>query len=101
MLVTLALALAFQGAETRSAPALPAALPTATSARAVLATRAPEIDGRDIDEVWRTALPITEFLEFDPNEGKAPRFRTEARVAYDARNFYVFVRMYDEEPGRI
>ena len=101
MLVTLAIALAFQGAETRASNGQPSPIPTATTASAVLATRAPDIDGKDFDEVWRTAIPITEFLEFDPNEGKAPRYRTEARVAYDSRNFYVFVRMFDEEPGRI
>ena len=50
---------------------------TATTARAVLAPRAPTIDGRDDDEVWRLAAPIREFLEFEPNEGKAPRFATE------------------------
>jgi len=108
MLVVLAAALMFQQAETKSTPRpIPApssaslALVTATTTRAVLAPRAPTIDGRDDDEVWRMAAPISEFLEFDPNEGKAPRYKTEARVAYDARNFYVFVRAYDEEPNRI
>jgi hypothetical protein len=67
----------------------------------VLAPKAPAIDGRDDDEVWRLAAPIKEFLEFEPNEGKAPRFATEARVAYDARNFYVFVRAFDPEPDRV
>jgi len=106
MLVVLAALLMFQDPETKSvARPIPngtsPAMVTATSARAVLAPRTPAIDGRDDDEVWRLAAPITEFLEFDPNEGKAPRFRTEARVAYDARNFYVFVRAFDDEPERI
>lgn len=48
------------------------AMVTATIARAVLAPRAPAIDGRDEDEVWRLAAPISEFLEFEPNEGKPP-----------------------------
>ncbi len=72
-----------------------------TRAMAVRAATAPEIDGRDTDEVWQSATPITDFVEFDPVEGKEPRFKTEARVAYDARNFYVFVRMFDPEPDKI
>jgi hypothetical protein len=75
--------------------------PSPTRTVAARAARPPVIDGRDDDEVWRNATPITEFLEFDPHEGKAPRFKTEARVAYDARNFYALVRAYDPEPQRI
>lgn len=74
---------------------------TPTSATAVRAEQPPVIDGRDQDAVWRTARPIADFLEFEPVQGKAPRFRTEARVAYDHRNFYVFIRMYDDEPAMI
>jgi len=106
MLVVLSALLMFQEPGTKSvARAVPngtsPAMVTATSARAVLAPRAPAIDGRDDDEAWRLAAPIKDFLEFEPNEGKAPRFATEARVAYDARNFYVFVRAFDPEPDRI
>jgi hypothetical protein len=74
---------------------------SATQAAAARAPQPPTIDGRDHDAVWRTAQPITEFLEFDPNEGKAARFATEARVAYDEHNFYVFIRMFDPEPQKI
>jgi hypothetical protein len=65
------------------------------------AARAPVIDGRADDAVWRDAIPITGFREFSPVEDKAPRFRTEARVAYDAHNLYVFVRAYDPSPDSI
>jgi hypothetical protein len=75
--------------------------PMLMRATAVRAIQAPAVDGHDGDNVWRTAIPITEFLEFQPNEGKAPRFATEAKVAYDQKNFYVFVRAFDAEPGRI
>ena len=68
---------------------------------AVRAERPPVIDGRDDDVVWRTARVITGFREFQPVEDGDPRFRTEARVAYDARNLYVFVRMYDPHPDSI
>jgi len=80
------------------------AIPAPRGPMRMVATRAvaaPAIDGRANDAVWQTALPITEFLEFDPKEGKAPRFPTEARIAYDARNFYVFVRAFDSQPDQI
>ncbi len=79
--------------------------PSATvSARSVVATRAtiaPVIDGRDDDPVWRGAPAITGFTEWRPMPGTAPRFRTEAKVAYDASNLYVFVRAYDPRPDSI
>ena len=68
---------------------------------AVRAERAPTIDGRDDDAVWRAAPPSSDFLEFQPAEGKAPRYRTEFRAAYDDRNLYVFVRAFDPHPDSI
>jgi len=74
---------------------------TATSVHATLATTAPVIDGRDDDAVWQTAPVITQFLEAEPTEGAPPKARTEARIAYDAHNLYVFVRAYDPHPDSI
>src|SRR5437879_12660784 len=70
----------------------------------VLATRAaqpPVIDGRDDDAVWREARPITGFQEWRPSEGGPPKLPTEARIAYDAANMYVFVRAFDPHPDSI
>lgn len=72
-----------------------------TTTSATKAPRPPVIDGRDDDDVWRLAPVISDFTEFQPTEGKAPRFRTEARVAYDAGNFYVFIRAFDPHPDSI
>src|SRR6476661_1585588 len=68
---------------------------------AIYATRPPIIDGKDNDPVWRQAPPITEFTQWQPTEGKAPRFRTEAKIAYDASNLYVFVRAFDPHPDSV
>src|SRR6266403_1219170 len=73
-------------------------------AKSVTATRAqqpPVIDGRDDDAVWRDAKPITEFQEWRPSEGGEPKLPTEAKVAYDAGNLYVFVRSFDPHPDSI
>ena len=85
----------------RSANAQQAPPDSTASARAVRAEQPPVIDGREDDAVWRTVPATSEFLEFQPAEGKAPRFRTEFKAAYDDRNLYVFVRAYDPHPDSI
>jgi len=74
---------------------------TATKATAVRAAVPVVIDGRDDDAVWRIAPPITQFRQFQPKEDGDPRFPTEAKVAYDDRYFYVFVRAFDPHPDSI
>ena len=76
----------------------PASTTRATAVRAAVPV---VIDGRDDDEVWRIAQPITQFREFQPKEDGDPRFPTEARVAYDDRYFYVFIRAFDPHPDSI
>ncbi|HEX4681875.1 MAG TPA: DUF5916 domain-containing protein, partial [Gemmatimonadaceae bacterium] len=90
-------------APTKHPPVVAAAVrpPTDSDAVAVRTTTPPTIDGRDDDEVWRLAPPITAFTQWQPTEGKDPRFRTEAKVAYDAANLYVLVRAFDPHPDSI
>jgi hypothetical protein len=75
--------------------------PTDSGAVALRAESPPVIDGSDADAVWRTAPAITAFKQWRPTEGKAPRFNTEAKVAYDAGNLYIFVRSFDPHPDSI
>ncbi|MDB4871699.1 MAG: hypothetical protein JWL97_2703, partial [Gemmatimonadales bacterium] len=77
------------------------AMPTDTGATAVRADVSPVIDGRDDDKVWSETPPITAFREWRPTEDKPPRFKTEAKIAYDASNLYVFVRAFDPHPDSI
>jgi hypothetical protein len=79
----------------------PATPPPATAFVATRAAQPPVIDGRDDDAVWRTARPITEFQEWRPSEGGPPKLPTEAKIAYDAANLYVFVRAFDPHPDSI
>jgi hypothetical protein len=76
----------------------PAPAPVPGPTRAV---RAPRIDGLDTDDLWHTATVIDAFRQWEPVEDANPSFRTEARVAYDARNLYVMVRMYDPHPDSL
>src|SRR3954465_13765833 len=83
------------------APPRTIALPTDSSATALRADANIVIDGKDGDAAWQSAPPITAFREWRPSEDKPPRFPTEARVAYDAANLYVFVRAFDPHPDSI
>ncbi len=74
---------------------------TATSTVATRAALPPLIDGQDIDPIWATAQLIDTFRQFQPKEDGDPAFRTTAKVAYDDRYLYVFVRMYDPHPDSI
>src|SRR4051812_8558763 len=78
-----------------------AASPSDSSAVATRAAESPTIDGKDEDAVWKAAPVISAFKQWRPTEGKAPRFPTEAKVAYDAANMYVFVRAFDPHPDSI
>ncbi|HEY4303396.1 MAG TPA: DUF5916 domain-containing protein [Gemmatimonadaceae bacterium] len=64
-------------------------------------TKAPVIDGKGDDAIWETAQVIDGFRTFDPVDDGDPRFRTEARVAYDEHNLYVLVRAFDPHPDSI
>src|SRR5437867_1146561 len=79
----------------------PPTAPNATTAVARRATTPPVIDGKDNDEVWRSAPVIKDFRQFQPIEDGAPSLPTEAKVAYDDQNLYVFVRAFDSHPDSI
>jgi len=61
----------------------------------------PVLDGKDDDPAWKNAKVITDFREFDPVPDANPRFRTEARITYDAHNLYFFIRAFDPHPDSI
>src|SRR5260370_15666146 len=70
-------------------------------ATAVRVDRAPVIDGHLDDPGWLLAMPVTHFLQTDPEEGKSVSESTEVRILYDANALYVGARLFDREPGRI
>jgi hypothetical protein len=90
--------LALQAAQAHATP--PAGL-TPSSVTAIRASTPPVLDGREDDPVWSETPPITGFREVRPTEDGPPRQQTLAKVAYDARNLYVFVRAFDAHPDSI
>ncbi len=75
--------------------------PTAFGATAARAEAPPVLDGKDTDPIWQFAPAITQFRQHDPVEDGDPRFRTEAKVAYDAKYLYVYVRAFDPSPDSV
>lgn len=72
--------------------------------RIATASRAPQpvvLDGREDDDVWKSAMVIDGFRTFTPVQDGEPRFRTVAKIAYDEKNLYVFTRMFDPHPDSI
>ena len=78
--------------------------PAASSARvpleirALRTTQAPVIDGRLSEEPWAQAIPVGDFTQRDPDEGKPATERTEVRFLYDNTALYVGVRLFDSQP---
>jgi len=75
--------------------------PVSSIGHAVRVTRAPELDGRDDDEAWGGVPVFDGFRQAEPAEDGEPAFPTVARVVYDERNLYVFVRAHDPHPDSI
>ena len=59
------------------------------------------IDGVLDEAVWADALPATDFLQRDPNNGAPATERTEVRIVFDRDRIVLGVTCYDSEPGRL
>ncbi len=61
------------------------------------------IDGKLDENDWKTALIATDFVMFDPDNGKSipNEKRTEVKVLYDNNAVYIAAVMYDNEPSKI
>ena len=74
-----------------------------SQARTVRATRAIEpirVDGKLDELLYKTTEAVSDFLQQEPNEGKAATERTEAWVFFDDDNIYISARCWESQPGR-
>lgn len=53
------------------------------------------LDAKLDEDSWRSATPITEFRQIDPDEGKPGTERTDVRFLFDDDALYVGAKMYD------
>jgi uncharacterized protein DUF5916/cellulose/xylan binding protein with CBM9 domain len=58
------------------------------------------LDAKLDEAAWQAATPITNFTQFDPDEGKPASQRTEVRFLYDDDALYVGAKMYDTDGAR-
>jgi hypothetical protein len=66
------------------------------SAMAARRTAAIAVDGKLGDAGWEAATPVTNFTQFDPEQGKPATQRTEVRFVYDDEALYIGARMHDD-----
>jgi len=64
-------------------------------------TESPVMDGVLDEPFWQTLPVIDDFTQREPAEGAEPTERTEVRIAYDDKNLYIGMWMYDSEPDKI
>lgn len=81
-------------------PIDPAAYPRPSYA-ATRATGPIAVDGRPDEEAWRSAPPITRFVQSRPDLGFPATERTEVRVVYDERALYVSCLCFDSQPTQL
>ncbi|SVB01172.1 uncharacterized protein METZ01_LOCUS154026, partial [marine metagenome] len=58
-----------------------------------------DLDGQLLEEVWKQAIPISDFTQQEPVEGAEPSERTEVRVLFDNDNLYIGAMIYDDPEG--
>src|SRR6266849_4263202 len=51
--------------------------------------KAPVIDGKLDDEVWKQAAVLKDFYQIQPGDNIAPSKPTEVMIGYDSRTLYV------------
>jgi hypothetical protein len=58
--------------------------------------KAPVIDGKLDDEVWKTAAVFKDFIQWRPGDLIAPSQPTEVRIGYDSKFLYIGFHAFDE-----
>jgi hypothetical protein len=61
----------------------------------------PSIDGLMNDDCWSLVEWGSMFTQTQPVENKPPSQQTSFKVLYDNDNLYLYIRAYDNEPGKI
>ncbi|HEY4651642.1 MAG TPA: DUF5916 domain-containing protein [Pontibacter sp.] len=64
-------------------------------------TQAPTLDGYLEPEVWQTVTPATNFVRYDPLNGKPSSQETEVYMLYDNEAVYIGAMLYDTAPDSV
>jgi len=73
------------------------------SLQAISVTENITVDGKLDEEIWKTAPIGTDFVMFDPDNGRpiSPEKRTNVQVVYNNDAVYIAATMYDDAPEKI
>jgi hypothetical protein len=58
------------------------------------------LDGVLDEEVWRRAVPASDFIQQDPDNGTPATEPTEVRIIFNEHSLYMGVTCFDSEPGK-
>lgn len=78
----------------------PGGAPRTVTAASVGARESIRLDGVLDEPVWERAVPATNFVQIDPNNGAPATEQTEVRIAFDAETLYLGVICHDSEPTK-
>ncbi len=59
------------------------------------------LDGRLEEDFWSKVGAATAFRQQEPLEGQLASEQTSVQIAFDDKNLYIGVRLYDREPDQI
>lgn len=59
--------------------------------------KAPTIDGKLDDEIWKEAKVFKDFVQIQPGDNIEPTKQTEVLVAYDSKTLYIAFIAYDDK----
>ncbi|MBC6951626.1 hypothetical protein DWB58_27180 [candidate division KSB1 bacterium] len=60
-----------------------------------------QLDGLLTETEWQTAATISDFFQYQPDEGRPASEKTEVRVLYDEHSLYIGAMCHDAEPQKI
>jgi hypothetical protein len=78
----------------------PPVLPAQPRAVIVRTQERPAIDGILSEDIWSTAIPVTEFVQREPRNGAPATERTEFLLLFDERYLYIGIRCWDD-PAKV
>ncbi|WP_439880259.1 DUF5916 domain-containing protein [Pontibacter sp. MBLB2868] len=79
----------------------PEAVSKIKTTRAIRTSVAPVLDGFLEPEVWQTVAPATNFVRYDPLNGKPSSQKTEVYMLYDNEAIYIGALLHDTAPDSI
>jgi hypothetical protein len=59
------------------------------------------IDGRLDEALYDSVIPVSDFVQMEPNGGKPASEKTDVWIAFDQRNVYVSMRAWESQPDKM